>query len=270
MPTYRKPEAICDVDPGVENLTSPEQVALFVDSQKKRIEQKIAALGLRLRFATRDDIDAIQELHRKFFPAGTSLENPYALFRIVTYGCAPMIETAEGRLVACNISESYDDPERTTWGIRTAVDPSVSRHNLGAELGTYACVTGMARGARMRHAFVAPTNLSSAANVLNYVGFTVEDFDLNIPGHGPRFVLTMQLTPAGIRNNRIDLDKTRAFLDSHQDGRDFAVVACTDEEGLTRMYRHTPFRIVAFLKAGFHSQEPCFLALPESRLRVPQ
>lgn len=26
---YRKPEAICDVLPGVEDLTSPEQIALF-------------------------------------------------------------------------------------------------------------------------------------------------------------------------------------------------------------------------------------------------
>ena len=269
-PTYRKPEAICDVEPGIEHLVSPEQIALSVRSQKEKIEQKIAALGLRLRFATRDDIDAISELQLKSFPPGTTLEDPYVLFRIVTYGYAPILETADGRIVACNICEGYDDPERTAWGIRITVDPSVSQHNLGADLATYTCLVGIERGSRVRRAFLSPTNLRSAANILNYVGYTAENFDLNIPGHGPRFVVTLQLTPAGIRNNRIDLDKARAFMNSHQVGRDFAVVACADVDGRTRMYRDTPFKVVGFLKASAHSQEPRFLALPESRLRVSQ
>jgi len=265
---YRKPEAICDVLPGIEELTSPEQIALFIREHKGQIEQRIAALGLHLRLATQDDIEGIRQLQLKCFPPGATLEDAYVLFRIVTFGYAPVIETTDGTIVACNICEGYNDSQRTAWGIRVTVDSCVSKHNLGAELATYTSLIGMERGSRVRRAFVAPTNLKSAANILNYVGYTGEQFDLNIPGHGPRFIVSLPLTPAGVRNNRISPEKTLAFLDSHQLGVDFALVACADVVGISEMYRQTRFRVVGLLRAGFYRQEPCFLAFPEDDLRI--
>src|SRR5262245_53069070 len=162
---YRKPEAICRVSPALEHLTSPEDITRFIASEKSDIERRVSALGFHLRLATRDDIEAIQNLQLSRFPKGTLLEDPYVLFRIIRFGHAPVVEAPDGRIVACAISQGHDDPDRTTWGIRNTVDASVSGENLAAELASYSSLIGMERGSMLRRAFVSPTNYASLANV---------------------------------------------------------------------------------------------------------
>jgi hypothetical protein len=262
---YRKPSAICRVSPELEALASPDAVAAFVAAEKRRLEAQVAALGLRLRLATLADIDAIQQLQASRFASGTLVEDAYVLFRIVRFGFAPLVETPGGLIVACAISQGHDDPDRTTWGIRNSVDPSVSGSNLAAVLATYSCLLGMERGSRLRRAFVSPGNHASLANVLNHVGFIAETFAPTVPGHvGPRFILAMPLTPGGVRNNGIDHDKVRTFMAEHKEGRDYVVVPCGNLDELAALYRETPFRVVAFLRAA----EDAFLALPRERLGI--
>jgi hypothetical protein len=263
----RKPDLICKIMPDLEHLTRPEEIARFVEAEKRSIEQKVSALGLNLVLAGRQDIDAIHQFQASRFPQGTLLEDPYVLFRIVRFGYAPLIKSPDGRIVACNLCEGYDDPDRSLWGIRNSVDPSAAGANLAAELASYSSLIGMERGCRVRRAFVAPGNHASAANIFNHVGFIAESFDLNVPGHhGPRFVLAMPLTPAGVKNNRIDPEKMRRFIDTHQAERDYMIVAASDLDALGRMYSHSPFRVVAFLKAHQGQAENAFLALPEESL----
>jgi len=268
--SYRKPTAICKVLPELEDLTTSEQVLVFARAEKKIIEQQVLALGLHLRLASQEDIDAIRKFQLSRFPEGTLLEDPYVLFRIVRFGYAPLIESSEGQIVACNLCQGHDDPERTLWGIRNAVDPSVSGANLAAVLANYSSLVAMERGSLVRRAFVSPTNYASAANVFNHVGFIAEAIDLSVPGHqGPRFDLVMPLSPAGIKNNRIDLEKTRAFIETHKAGNDYMTVAATNVEELVEMYARTPFRVVAFLRGGQISSEHAFFAVPEGHLSFP-
>jgi hypothetical protein len=267
----RKPDLICKILPDLERLSESGEIAHFAEVEKKSIEKRISALGLKLRLATRQDIDAIQEFQARRFPKGTLLEDAYVLFRIIRFGYAPLIESVDGRIVACNLCEGYDDSDRTLWGIRNSVDPSVSGANLAAELANYSNFIGIQRGSRFRRAFVAPSNLASVANLLNHVGFIAESLDLNVPGHhGPRFVLVMPLTPAGVKNNRIDLEKMRRFMDTHRAGRDYVTLAASDLDGLVGMYSRTSFRVVAFLKADQDRGEHAFFALPADSLGLPE
>jgi hypothetical protein len=267
----RKPASICKVLPELEGLRRPEEIAQFAEAEKKVIEQRVSALDLKLRLATRHDIKAIQEFQSQRFAKGTLLEDGYVLYRIIRFGCALVIENAAGQIVACNLNQGFDDADRTLWGVRNSVDSSVTGANLAAEQANYSSLVGMLRGSRFRRAFFAPTNLASASNLLNHVGFIAEDLDHNVPGHeGPRFVLVVPLTPAGLRNNQIDVGKVLAFMETHRAERDYRTVTASDHQGLAEMYAQSPFRVVAFLKAGQGVTENTYFALPEHHLGLPK
>jgi predicted RNA-binding protein len=260
---YRKPPAICAMVPEVEHITQPNDIARFIASEKQQIEGRVTALDLRLRMATWDDLETIRQFHARWWPAGhPTLEEPSLLFRILGFGFVPLVEAPDGRVVACNINEGCDDTDRTSYGVRITVDPTAAGHNLGAELARYSALLGMERGSRVRRGSVGLTNYSSAANTLNHVGFVAAAFYEDFPVHGARFDLALPLTPGGVTNNRIDLDKTRIFLDTHEPERDYVLVKCPDASRLAEMYRQTSFRVVAFLKAGIGTPDNTFLALP--------
>jgi hypothetical protein len=267
----RKPASICNVLPDLERLTTPDQIAQFAESEKKAIEQRISALGLNLRLARRHDIPAIQDFQAQRFAKGTLLEDGYVLYRIIRFSYALVIENADGRIVGCNLCQAFDDPDRTLWGVRNSADSSVAGANLAAEMANYSSLIGMLRGSRFRRGFFAPGNFGSAANSLNHVGFIAEALDLDVPGHqGPRFVLVVPLTPAGLRNNRVDVEKVLSFMSTHRAGGDYRMVAASDQQGLADMYASSPFRVVAFLKAGQGVAENTFFALPEDVLDLPR
>ena len=268
---YRKPESICRFSEDVERITSPEEVARFIASGKKEIEKRVSELGFHLRLADLNDVDAIRDLHLRCFPPETiTLEDPYVLFRIMSFGYAPIVEGPDGRVLGCNICEGHDDRDRTAYGVRITVDPSVSGHNLGAELVNYACLLGMERGSGIRRGLLNLTNYGSASNFLNYVGYLGESFNRDLPGFGPRFMVAMPLTPAGLVSNRIDFQKLKAFMETHQPERDYICIGCEDLEGITRTYEMTPFRVVAFIKGGTLLEENTFFALPKDVLGFPE
>ena len=268
---YRKPAAICNGSPNLEHLSSLEEITQFIRIEKKSIEQRVLRLGLQLRLATQQDIEAIREFQMRRFSKETLLEDAYVLFRIIRFGYAILVESPDGRIVACNLCQDYNDPDRTLWGIRNSVDPSVAGANLAAELASYSNLIGMERGSQFRRAFFSPSNYASAANLLNHVGFVAEGLDLSVPGHhGPRFVLVMPLTPAGVKNNRIDLEKIGAFMDTHRAGHDFATVAASNLDQLVETYAKTPFKVIAFLKVGRDLAEHAFFALPADSLNFPR
>jgi hypothetical protein len=268
MKSYLKPAAICAVRPSVECLTSREAIAQFIASEKSEIVAAVANRGYRLRMATWGDVDAIQGFHRRCWGAGClSLEEPTLLFRILHFGFVPIIEANDGRILACNINESYDDAARTSYGVRITVDPDASGDNFGAALARYSSLLGMERGSRVRRAFVDCTNYGSLANILNHVGFVAQWFYKDVPVEGARFDIALPLTPAGVTNNRIDLEKTQEFVKSAEAGREYALIPCAEFAKLARMYAETPFRVVAFLKAGPITPEPSFLAIPEESFR---
>jgi hypothetical protein len=267
---YRKPKEICRYSEAWERITDVDDVRAFIASSKRDIEERISRLGFRLKMATVRDMEGILDLHERCFPPGAAtLENPYVLHRILNYGYAPAIEGTNGRILGCNICVGYDDPDRTAYGVRITVDPAVAGHNLGAELVNYSCLIGMERGAGIRRGLLAPTNYGSASNFLNYVGYVCESFHPELPGFGPRFVVALPLSPGGVMNNRIDLEKARDFVLSHEENRDFLLLDAEDLEGIVRTYRGPDFRIAAFFKKGPFADTNRFLALRADVLGFP-
>ena len=132
------------------------RIAGFAESEKRAIEQRISALDLNLRLARRRDIPAIQEFQAQRFAKGTLLEDGYVLYRTIRFGCAVVVENADGRIVGCNLCQSFDDADRTLWGVRNSADASVSGANLAAEQANYTNLIGMLRGSCFRRGFFAP------------------------------------------------------------------------------------------------------------------
>jgi hypothetical protein len=268
---YRKPAAICRFSDAWENPLEEEELFAFIRSGKREIEARVSGYGLRLRLARPEDMDGILDLHRRCFPPGTtSLETPYVLHRILSYGYAPVIEDDRGVILGANVCMGYDDPDRTAYGVRITVDRTVAGHNLGAELVTYSCLIGMERGSRLRRGLLAPTNYGSASNFLNHVGYVCESFHPDLPGFGSRFIVALPLTPGGVLNNRIDPEKLEAFVREHEAERDYLLLDPVDLEGIRRCYGETPFRIAAFCRKGRVLEDNRFLALPKDRLGFPQ
>jgi len=137
-------------------------------------------------------------------------------------------------------------------------------------LVNYTCLMGMERGSHIRRGLLNPTNFGSASNFLNYVGYLCESFNPDLPGFGPRFTVALPLTPGGVRNNRIDLDKVKVFVNTHEPEKDYLIADCTDLDKITWMYDRTPFKVVAFLKGDANSKENRFLALPKDILGFPK
>ena len=267
---YRKPAAICRFSDAWERPLGEEDLSAFVLSRKREIEERVSGVGLRLRLAEPGDMEGITALHRRCFPPETaSLESPYVLHRILSYGYAPVVEDARGVILGANVCVGYDDPDRTAYGVRITVDRAVAGHNLGAELVNYSCLIGMERGSHLRRGLLAPTNYGSASNFLNHVGYVCETFHPDLPGFGPRFIVALPLTPGGVLNNRVHPEKLETFMAGHEEGLDYRLLDPLDLEGLRRCYEESPFRIAAFCKKGRMSGENRFLALPQDQLGFP-
>ncbi|MFH1134775.1 MAG: hypothetical protein V1816_01680 [Pseudomonadota bacterium] len=268
---YRKPECLCRIDPELETILEADRVLQFANLAQDRLVDEARRAGLRLRRAVSGDMDLITDLlGRCFLPDTPSLENQYSLHLILTYGYAAVLESPGGRLEGCNICAGYDDPDRTAFGIRVAVDQAAGGRNLGALLVSYTSLEGMKRGARLRRGLLSPTNFGSGANFLNHVGYLGESYHPCLPSFGPRFVVVLPLTPAGIGNNRIDQEKMLEFIDQGEPEKDYRLIDCENLDLISDTYNNTDFRVAAFVKKGMLSDRNQLLALAKSALRFPE
>ena len=266
---YRKPEKICNFSIKWENLKTEEELKEFITSYKKEINSKFQKLGLYLRKPQIEDIRIIEEFFKRIFPPDTiTLEGPYVLYRIIMFGLSALLFNKNGNLVGCNICHVYNDSQKTLYGIRVGVDKTVAKHNIAALLITYTSLMGMERGAKIRRALLSPTNYASASNLLNHVGYICETFYPDLPGFGPRFGMVLPLTPGGLKNNRIDYEKIKKFVNKGSNGQDYVIIECENIESIFKIYNNTSFRVVAFLKAGIVSKENYLLALPKEELGI--
>jgi hypothetical protein len=265
---YRKPEAICRYDQKWEEITSPEDVSRFLESQKIEIEKSISELGLSLRLGTVEDLDDIDRLHHDCYPPDTvTLEDPYVLFRIVNYGYCVTVRNPKGRMVGCHLGIDFNNQEKTSYGIRGTVHEDYRGSKLGALIAIYSALLAMERKAAVRRALVSPMNYAALFNNLNHMGHMCDGFYTRLKGFGIRLTICLPLTPGGIKNNRIDLDKTESFIKSHKPGHDYLLISPEDTNEIDRLYRETPFRVAAVLKEGYSGGH--LLALPNDRLGIP-
>ena len=105
---------------------------------------------------------------------------------------------------------------------------------------------------------------------MNYNGYLCDEFMPDLPTFGARFTVCLPLTPGALMNSRVDPEKVRAFVDSHEPGVDYRLVDCEDLKGIGDMYEEDVFKIVAFIKGedGASTGHRLF-ALPKKILGIP-
>ena len=258
-----KPPELCIQRYPASETNNDKQAHAILTEEKSRIEKRIENLGFTLRLGRHEDIWNIHERTRESFSKeaaqGISL---YDLYRFIHHGYPAVVLDGDGKVLAYDLSISYDDTEKTSYEVAVAVDPKLSGHGLGALLSTYGAILGWERGSRVRKSSVHPLNVPSVKNLLNYAGFYGADFIPNfLDQMGPRLVLSLQLIPNAILNQGVSTGNVKKFVNTGNN-KDYRLIKCGAFAEMDQMYRETPFRIIAFIPASVFDDEPLFLATP--------
>jgi hypothetical protein len=267
----RKPHQICRITPELENILTPEDIGEFVKKEKEEIEQTIRKIGLTLRPAELKDFSGIRQLLCKRFNPDTAAQiSFYDAYRAIRHGYTMVLEDASGTIVGYDYSLGYDDEDNTSFGLNIAIHPDWAGFKLQTLVSIYTSLLGMERGSRVRRGIVHPNNVISLHNLLNNTGFLCEHFYGYLPGfESSRFILSFSLTPAGLMNNRVDLEKLVDYIGESTEGVDYMLVDCEDEKAIDDMYQATSFRVVAFLRAGLMTDKNLLFAVPHERMDFP-
>lgn len=267
----QKPKEICCYSPELEAVISIDEVKCFAKNAQNEIEQTISEIGLTLRRAELRDYSAIHKLlAERFNPPTTSQISFYDAYRSIRHGYSVVLEDSEGQIVGYDYSLGYDDDDKTSFGLNIAIAQSWSGYKLQTLVSTYTSLIGMERGARIRRGIVHPSNYTSLHNLLNNTGFLCEQFFPRLPGfESSRFILSFGLTPAGMMNNRVDIEKALKFIQEKKEGIDYRLVECDNEKAIADLYEKTSFRVVAFVKEGLVSDKNLLLAVPYEQMDFP-
>ncbi len=258
-----KPPELCIQRYPASETNNDKRAHAILTEEKSRIEKRIENLGFTLRLGRHEDIWNIHGRTRESFSKEAALGiSLYDLYRFIHHGYPVVVLDGDGKVLAYDLSISYDDTEKTSYEVAVAVDPKLSGHKLGALLSTYGAILGWERGSRVRKSSVHPLNVPSVKNLLNYAGFYGADFIPNfLDQMGPRLVLSLQLTPNAILNQGVSTGNVKKFVNTGNN-KDYRLIKCGAFAEMDQMYRETPFRIIAFIPASVFDDEPLFLATP--------
>ena len=269
---YRKPTEICTIDPSLEEITTQEAVDAFIQAGKKEFEDYIAQHGLYVRKATYDDLAAFFQYAKERFAGllGTTvMYSSYWLDHLISAGHPMLLFNQAGQIKGYKLEASYLNEERTSNGGGIAIDDDLAGLKMGMKFFDYISLIAMEKGAKVKRGIIAAYNYPSLHNVLNRSGSIFTEVIPNIEGHGQRFVYKINLTPAGMLNNKLNKESLKNYLDQKKEGQDYRLVKCTDAENILKMYQESDFRIMAMLRAGDLAEEQTFMAIPEQQLGFP-
>lgn len=270
---YRKPIEICrKVRRSFgETATTATEISSFAEEQKRAIEAELAKLRLTLRRATLGDMTTLCELQREAFPnfRPEQLMNDQMLYRIIEFGDPVVVSDAAGKLLGYHLVLNVDAKQRTAVSCGLVVHHSLKGLGLGTLLYRHSALRSMAAGGRALRGTVKSTNFSSLAVLLNKVGSICDRFYPRLGAcRDPRLGHYCELSPTGLRRNRLDLEKLVDFAQSSRPGTDYQLVAPDDFENLGRMYSQTTLRIAAVVPPGLLAEQTLLFALPLERLRA--
>ncbi len=269
---YQKSAAICRDDERYLRLTSPEDIAQFVESEQQQFVRRLADCRLRLRPAAPTDLNPIADHIAKQFGAITVAQvSYYFLYQTVHFGLSFVVEDMAGSMVGYYLGALYDDPAKTLFSTLVCVKPEYTKRRIGSDLLRYAAFEAIKRGSRQRRSIVRPHNYPSVCAGLNHLGYVMDTFSTRFYPHisGPDshlFVTIQPLTVRGLFNNQIDDAKLAIFIRAGQPNIDYKLIECRDVEGIARLYEQADFKIVAFLRPDALNDQPQFVALPVAAL----
>ena len=257
-----KPPELCIKRYHVSETNDKKRAYALLGEEKNCIERLIGALGFTLRLGRHEEIRNIHERTCESFSKEAAQGiSPYDLYRFIHHGYPALVLDGDGKVLAYDLSISYDDAEKTSYEVAVAVDRRLSGHRLGALLSTYGAILGWERGSRIRKSNVHPLNTPSVKNLLNYAGFYAADF---IPDFldqmGPRLLLSLGLTPNNILNQEVSMNAVKQFVNTGKQNTTYRLIKCSAFAEIDQMYRETRFRIIAFIPGSVFDDEPLFLA----------
>jgi len=264
---YKKPDDIC-IDKGeLEPYFRSEN---FIPAVKSLIEDNINSQGFTMRLAVNDDIIEIENLIAKCFPEKASRDsNPYDFYRFISFGHGILVETAEKQLIGCVFEEPFDTPERTSYGLRLAIDKTVKSRDMGVMLVEYSSLLAMERGSGVKRSLIMADNFVASHIVLNKLGWIYEDYCPDLKWLAPSFTGNLPLKNETFATNRVDMKKLYEFLKAKTPGKDYLLTDWNDEEGFRRIYGEGKFVICSIIKPEFFfNPKHQFVSLPVDSIKL--
>ena len=259
-----KSPLLCKKRYDVSEMNNEKRAHAILMEEKSRIERRFEDFGLTLRIGRHQDIRNIHERTCDSFSKEAAMGiSLYDLYRFIHHGYPAVVLDGDGKILAYDLSISYDDVAKTSYEVAIAVDRGLSGHRLGALLSTYGAILGWERGSRVRKSTVHPLNASSVKNLLNYAGFFAADFIPDFLGQmDPRLILSLPLTPHAILNQTVSMGAMKRLVNAGEKDKDYRLIQCGAFAEMDQLYRETRFRIIAFIPGEIFDDEPLFLATP--------
>ena len=260
---FRKPEFICQSQPELENVRSPQSVKKFIEGRKAEIEKSLGGFRLTIRYARIDEASLIKKMIDTYFSKKAAAHiGKYDVFRFIRFGYTLVVEDENRKIIACKLAIGFDSVSGISHSFVSLVVPEWTGKQIAFFISTYSCLVALERGSLIQRATVNPLNFASVKSLVNKVGFVCQDFHPEFFGKDePRYVLYIPLSPAGLTNNTINEEKARLFIASHEAGKDYRLLPAVDLDAITKMYSETEFRIVSLI--SHISGEHQMLALPK-------
>ncbi|MDJ0835551.1 MAG: hypothetical protein QNK37_03480 [Acidobacteriota bacterium] len=260
---YRKPPELC-----LPAVFSPDAIRL--SSARRDIEEILADMGYRLQVCTYEDWARLQDFLAEIYePQMLNNFGGFTLYKALRFGSGALLETGAGKIAGYILEESFRDRYDSSYCQGLVVVPEHRGRKLSVYLERYNFLQAMARGAKIRRATIAPTNLPSLVSSLNHNGTIADgihpylDFEQT-----PRLLISMPLTIEAMAANRLDISKVPAFLKARREGVDYRILDPTDAEALIDLFHLGRFQIAAVLKPGIASEGSALLALSNQCLQV--
>ncbi len=260
---YRKSPELC-----LPAVFSPDAVRL--SSARREIEEILADMGYRLHVCTYEDWERLQNFLAEIYePHMLNSFGGYTLYKALRFGSGALLETGAGKITGYIVEESYRDVHDSSWCQGLVVAPEHRGRKLAVYPERYNFLQAMERGAKIRRATIAPTNLPSLVGSLNHNGTIADDFHPYLEFmRAPRLLISMPLTIEALAANRLDSGKVAAFLNTRREGMDYRILEPADEKALIDLFHRGGFQIVAVLKPGIASEGAALPALSNQCLQV--
>lgn len=264
---YKKPDSICQSKTLWDSHFNSDN---FISSLKNEIETNINAQEFSLRFAVNDDIPDIEILIAKCYPVEALRDsNPYDFYRFINFGHGLLVEDKSKNLIGCVFEEPYDTPDKTSYGLRLAIDKDAKARDLGRLLVEYSSLLAMERGSMVKRSLIQADNFVATHIVLNKLGWICDGYHPDLKWINPSFTANWPLTVESVAYNRIDPDKLVVFLKENSAGIDYIISDWDDVEGLKKIYDEGEFVICAQMKPGlFNNEKFQFVSLPIKTIKI--
>ncbi|MCD4679765.1 MAG: hypothetical protein K8S00_05195 [Bacteroidales bacterium] len=267
---YQKPAYLCQENEQWKNYTDNDK---FIIKYMLNIEKHFNSLGLKVRLGNVDDIGKIDKFCRDCYSIYSNVAinavTAYDIYRFVKFGNAIMLEDDQKNIFGSVFEVGYDTPDRSSYAMRLAINPTIQDKNLGFLLVEYSCLLGMKRGSLVIRGLVETDNITSFYIVLNKMGWICDGFEKHIRcGVDSGFTISLPLTPGGFTSNRIDKNKLLDYIKHNKAGQDFILIDYDDIDKIGDIYERDDFLVVAALRKGQISGIDQFFALPVEKLNI--